>query len=346
MPKRVQLSADDVTYYTLPGNSGELRNEAGELADTIFGQAFESSETGLISWTLNSNALYKGFAGYIVKLMKGGTPIAMTNEPMSLVSGKTYIITATTKQFIDVATTIAVKVATVNQNANVEQINFVTGEVTFKPAFTVSGAVTIDGAYIPTTAIAGAKTFTLTQTATAVDETDIPTAKANDGFRVFGADGLKTVNLELGGIYKTSNAFVDALKTRAPVYIEINPDNANLSVARGIFKYTTQGQSGDVGALEEETITLRLNVPQDLDTIFWTTPFAWKHGALTKLSQAIRTAISAWQNGTEVWMKYLPDGTTGWKGQGVVTDLTLSGGLESMNEFTVNLQGSGEPAAV
>jgi hypothetical protein len=106
--KRVRLSDDETNYYTLPGNSAEVRDEAGQLTDTIFGQPFESSETGLLTWMLNSQAFYKGFAGYIVKLMKGGEPQTMTGEAMSLVSGKTYVITNTAKQLIDVDTTVTV----------------------------------------------------------------------------------------------------------------------------------------------------------------------------------------------------------------------------------------------
>jgi hypothetical protein len=341
MPKRVLISSDDISYYTLPGNSGELRNEAGELPDTIFGQGFESTESGLLGWTLNSNALYKGFAGYIVKLMKGGTPIAMTAEAMTLVSGKTYRINAAAKRFIDIATAITVFDAAVNKNAFLENINFVTGEVTFLSSYTVTGAITITGAYVPTTAIGGARSFTLTQTAAALDNTDIPTAKANLGNRTFDPTGLKTVSLELSGVYKIANGFVAALQSRAPVYIEINPDNSDKSVARGIFKYTGQGQSGNVGALEEETVTLKLNVPQDPATYVWAMPFAWIHDPATTLSLAVQKALTAWQTGTLLYAKYLYDGTNGFKGQAAVTNMSLSGGLESMNEFTVNLQGSG-----
>lgn len=346
MVKRVQLSADDVTYYTLPGNSGELRNEAGQLTDTIFGQDFQSTQPGLITWTLNSNALYKGFAGYIVKLNKGGTPVTMTDEAMSLVSGKTYQITTVAHQYIDIATAILVKDNAVDHTADVESIDFLHGKVTFKAAYTPVGPITITGAYVPMVPIAGAKTFTLTQTMNAIDNTDIPTAKANTGFRTFEATGLRTVTMELGGIYKLSNGFVAALIARAPIYVEINPDNSDLSVARGLFKYTGQGQSGDVGALEEETVNLGLSVPQDLGAILIQTPFSWVHSGLTTLSQAVQIALAAWQNNDNVYLKYLPDGVNGFKGQGVVTDISLSGGLEAMNQFTVNLQGSDAPIPV
>lgn len=344
MPKRVQISDDDTTYYTLPGNSAEVRDEAGQLTDTIFGQNFESSETGLLSWMVNSQAFYKGFAGYIVKLMKGGEAQAMTAEAMSLVSGKTYIITNTAKQRIDVDTTTIVYDDGDDHTADVESINPITGEVTFKSTYTVSAPVTITGAYIPVTAIAGARTFTLTQTATANDETDIPDAKTNGGWRIFDSgSGLKTVSLEIGSIFKSTNAFRTALAAREKIYIEINPDNSDLSVCRGIFKYSGRSQSGDVGALEEESITLALHVPEG---DIWTKPFGWKHSALTTLSMSIRKCLAAWEAGTQVYVKYLQDGTNGFKGLANVVDISLSGGLESMNEFTVNLQGSGAPTAV
>jgi len=342
MPKKIQVSSDNITWYTLPGNSGEVRNEAGELVDTIFGQSYQSSEAGLITGSINANAYYKGFAGYIVTLAKGGTPVAMTAEPMVLVSGKTYIITATTKQFIDVNTVTNVFVTAVNQNANVESINFVTGEVTFISSYTPGGAVTITGAYIPTTAIAKSRTFTLTQTTDVIDNTDIPTAKSNGGYRTYQPDGLKTVNLEIGGVYAVANGFLAALQGRIPTYILINPDNTSASVAKGLFKFSAQGQSGDVGALEEETLSLRLNVPADPATaIPWKTPFAWKHTGATTLSMAVQKTLDAWQNSTMIYVKYLWDGTTGFSGQATVTDVSLAGGLESMNTFTANFQLSG-----
>src|SRR5262245_41026059 len=346
--KRIQTSTDDITYYTLPGSTGELRNEAGELTDTIFGQSFDSAEPGLITGTITSNSLYKGFAGYICKLQKGGTPVAMTNEPTTLVSGKTYIITATTKQVIDINTTVVIKDGAVDQTANVLNINFLTGEVTFKAAYTPSGAITVTGAYVPLTDIAGARTFTLTQTAVAIDNTDIPTARTNTGYRTFQPDGLKTVSLEIGGVFKTSNAFAAALAARSTVYVSINPDNSDLTIAKGSFKFTGRTQSGDVGALEEETITFRLNVPQDptYSSFTWLWPFTWKHSVSTKLSTAVRQVLDAWQNSTTLNVKYLHDGVAGFKGTGIVTDVSLSGGLEAMNEFTANFQLSGAPTVV
>lgn len=346
MPKRIQVSSDDVTYYTLPGNTAELRNEAGQLVDTIFGQTFESNEVGLISGSINANALYKGFAGYIVSLLKGGTPTTMTAEPMSLVSGKTYRITAATKRIIDVLTAVTVKGNGVAISAsNIESIDFLFGTVTFISAYTPTTPITMDGKYIPTTAIAGARSFNLTQTMNPINDSDIPTVKANGGYATFNAEGLRTVSLEVGGIFKTTNAFRTALANRENVYVSINPDNADLSTARGLFKIGSQGQSGDVGALEEETVNLNLSV-RDEATPAWLAPFRWDHAASPTLNAGVRALLAAWQNSTKVYVKYLWDGTVGFKSDAVVTEISLQGGIENMNEFSVGLQLSGAPTAI
>lgn len=341
MAKRIRVSEDDSTYYTLPGNTAELRNEAGQLSDTIFGQSFSSSETGLITGSLSANALYKGFAGYIVSLKKTGTPTGMVAQATTNLSGKIYRITDATKRILDTEAAITVLDNAVNHTADVIRIDYLDGTVEFDAGYTVTGPVTITANYLPTSEIAGAKAFTLTQTADAIDNTDIPTARANGGFATF-EPGLKTASLEISGVYKESNAFVTALIARDPLVVEINPDNNSKSVMRGIFKYSAQGQSGDVGALEEETITLQLNVPDD---DLFDAPLKWYHANDTTLSQAVRICLDAWIEENTIYVQYLPDGEEGFAMQAVVTDISLAGGLESMNEFTANFQLSGEPVA-
>ena len=339
MAKRVQIaSTQNGTYYTLPGNAAELKNENGELADTIFGQEFSSSESGISSWSITSNALYKGFAGYIVALKKSGSSTPFTDEATSLVSGKTYQINSLSKQIWDTSISVVVKDNNVAVNAaNILNIDYLAGNVTFVSTYTVTGPVTFSGNYLPTAEIAGSKSFTLTMTSAAIDSTDIPTAKANGGFKIFDP-GLNMASFELSGIYKLSNGNIASLIGRLPVTLEINPDNAGKSIARGIFKRFSQGQSGNVGALEEETVSFKLSVP---DVGKMKTPFTWLHASDTTLNQGVRILLDAWLNKTKVWVKYLPDGTTGHTGEAVVTDMSLSGGLEAMNEFSITLQGSG-----
>lgn len=344
MAKRVRVSVDDgSTWLTLPGNSAEMQNEAGEIDDTIFGQDFESTQTGLIGWTISANGLYKGFAGYVAKILKPGVSTAFTDEAATQVgSTKTYFVTDRSKSVWNRTVTIAVEDNAVAVDAaDIESIDYLHGYVTFVSGYTVTGPITISGEYYPMASVGCANSFTLTQTANAIDNTCMDTAQANDGHRTFEY-GLKTVSLDLQGIYKAVNGFRALLVARTELIIEINPDGNSKAIARGFFKPSTQGQSGDVGDLEQETITFNLSVPDD-ETIQY--PFKWRFTSDATLNIAVQNCINAWQDSQLIDIAYLPDGSTGVEGNAVITDVSLSGGLEAMNEFTIDVQGSGALAA-
>lgn len=340
--KRVRVSDDaGANWYTLPGNTGSLSNEAGELDDTIFGQDFASSFPGLIASEINANGLFKGYAGYVTTIKKIGTSTAMTSEPMSLVSGKTYQITAPTKRIMNraVATTVYGNGVAISA-ANIESIDWLFGRVTFIPSYTPSAPITITGAYLPTVQVGCTNSFTLTQTANPIQNTCMETAQTNGGRHTYEY-GLKNVSLELQGIYKAANGFKALVEARTEVIIEIDLAANGLNLARGFFRAAAQDQSGDVGDLEQETINFNLSVPDDPTGII-PYPFAWLIDSTSTMSTALKKVISAWQNSELIGVQYLPDGTNGWEAaETVVSDITLTGGLESMNEFAANFQISG-----
>jgi predicted secreted protein len=344
MAKKVRVSDDNrATWSTLPGSEAEISTEAGDINDTVFGQSFRSNQTGLAGWTLSTNGLYKGFAGYVAKIMKAGTPTAMTGEAMSLVAGKTYQVTNVAKRsFSRTAALSVLDNAVAVSAANILNIDYLYGRVTFVPGYTVTGPVTVTGTHFPLAQIAKGRAFTLTQQAAAIDITDFETAQANSGLRVFQA-GLKTVSLDIRGVFGAANAYRDLVLGRAEAIIEINPDGNSKSVARGFFKPMTEGQRGSVGELEEEDISWRLSVP-DNDLMAY--PFGWLHASDTTLNVALQKCLTAWQADMVLDWQYLYDGTNGVVGDGVITDLTLAGGLDVMNAFTVRVQGSGALAAV
>lgn len=334
--KTIKISDDaGANFYTLPGNQGEISNEAGELDDTIFGQDYKSGQPNLINWNISANALYKGFAGYLVDVKKSGTPTSMTGEATTLVSGKTYKITNAAKNVWsrNHAVTVSDGGGAINAS-NIESIDYLFGRVTFISGFTPSGSVTIAGYYLPMTLMAKYRSYTLTQTCDAIDETTCPDAQVNGGRRIFDY-GLKTVSLELSGVYDVSNGYRTLLEAREELIIEINPDGDSESVARGFFRNISQNQSGNVGALEEETTSFTLSVPEGL-TI---PPFKWIHTS-SSLSPAVVKMITAFESSTKLLARYLPNGEDGVEGEVVVTDLSLSGGIDAMNEFTVSLQGT------
>lgn len=346
MPAKVVRVSDDggSNWFTLPGNQAEFSQEGNNIEDTIFGQNYQSGLTGLIGWQVDANGLYKGYAGYVAKIMKSGTTTSMTDEAMSLVSGKTYQVTASTKRLFDRNVPLVFEHNTnvVIADADILSVDHLFGRVTFAPSFTPTGSVIVTGSYLPLAQLGKGKSFTLTQTANAVDTTDFATAQANTGLRTFQY-GLKTVELELGGIFDSSAALAALLKSRAELVVEIQPDGSGLSVARGFFRSMSRGQSGDVGELEEETISLSLSVPDQANVVV---PFKWLHASNTSLNQGVRKALDAWANETELQVQYLYDGVNGIAGDVIVTDASLSGGLEQMNEFSFTFQGSGADAAV
>lgn len=346
--KQILVSADDVTYYLLPGSTGEMTREGAAITDTIFGQTYKSEITGPITWGVNANAIYKGYPGYVCTIKKPGTSTVMTTEAMTLVSGKTYQITAASKRIINRAVAVTVFDNAVDHTADVESIDWLDGKVTFKAAYTVTTPVTITGEYYPTVNVGKFTSYTLTQTADAIKNSDMPTLQGNGGFDTF-IPGLKTVSVDLPSVFDAADDWHTELVTRAEYILEINPDGVgygvNASVARGFFRLMTDRQSGAVGALEEETITFSLNVPYTTAPST-DTPFEWIHGASSPIPAAIKVCLDAFEGETTVYVRYLYDGTNGWEGTAVVTNVTLTGGMDSPNTFAANFSGSGAPVAV
>lgn len=342
-PKKFNISIDaGVTWQTFPGDTAELQLNGTNINDTVFGANYQSGQPGIINWNMSANGFYKGFAGYVAKLNQGGTPTVITAEACTLVSGKTYRITNAAHRWLDPNTAVVVKDGGVDHTADVLSIDYLFGTVTFKGTYTVTGAVTVDGKYLPMTQIAKGQTFTLTQTANTIDLSSFDTAQANNGLKVFDY-GLKTVALDINAIYAITGGWYNALTGRNNVYIEINPDGAGQGVgscARGIFKTMTEQQAGKVAELEVETLKFSLFVPDPSLVPLMAYPFSWDHGATSTLSTALKNALTSWTSGVLPQFQYLYDGTNGRKGAGVLTDLTLTGGLEVMNTFAIKVQGS------
>ena len=344
MAKKIQVSSDGGTSWgTLPGSSGDFKDAGGSIDDTIFGQSFASSEVGLLSPQVTANGLYKGFAGYVATIKKSGTSTSMVAESMSLLSGKTYQIDTASRNLWDHSATFTFKdTGTAVNSADIANVNYLLGQVTFANTYTPAGAITVDGNYFPLASVGKANSFTLNQSANMKDETDFDIAQTNGGYKFFTA-GLKTVNLTASGIYAAANGFQALLEGRSEFIIELNPDGTGKSIARGFFKLSDRSQSGNVGDVEAEDITFNLNVPDVADLL---TPFTWQHLATTTLNIAIRDSLTSWQDGTAIKLRYLPDGVSGFEVDALVASMNLTGGLEVMNDFAATFQAIGQPIAV
>lgn len=344
--KAIQASFDsEVTWGTLPGSTGAHSQEATQINDTIFGNIYQSNEAGLINWGFTGEAIWKGFAGYKAELKEIGSGTAATGEAMSLESGQIYAIDDTTKEIWDRESVITVYDGTTDVTSEVEWYDYLFGRLKFVDTYTVLGAVTIDVTYFPTATLGRGNSYTLTMTAEMIDESDFPATQANGGYRIFSA-GLRTVEVEIGGIFDANTDAHNKLNSRDTIIIEVDPAGDGESIARGFFRMVTGNQSGDVGALEEQTMNFALNVPDD-DLMY--IPFGWQHGANTTLSATVQGMLGKWLHADDNTFvaRYLPSGSPGQtpldgeKGDVLLSDMSLSGGLDDMNVFTAEMQGTG-----
>jgi len=327
--KVVSISADDITFTALPGSQADFTRQAAEQNDAVFGANFNSSLPTSLSWQLNANAVYKGYAGYVGTIKKGGTPTVMTAEAMSLVSGKTYKITASTKQVMDRATIPIFLDNAIDHTADVESYNPLFGTVTFKAAYTPTTPITVTGKYLPMATVGTFRGYTLNIQAAAINTADYDALQANGGYDTFIA-GLKDVSLELPGMYQAAGGLPAILNARSELVIEINPDGlgASGSRARGYFKCTNSKMSGNLGALEQEDTSFKLAVPLANTGPTISTPFAWDHNVASPIPTAIKHCVTGWEAGTNVYMKYLGDGVNGAKGASVVTNISLTSAIK------------------
>ena len=326
-------------WNVLPGASASLTRTTEELDDRVFGQAFMSTQPALINWEVSGNAYYKGRPGYVARIFESGDSLEMLDEATESLGDNRFQIADPDKQIIDRTETITVKDdGTEVDSADIELFNYLFGEVKLVESYTPTGDITIDAHYLELEDAGRAQDFTLTQTAETEDITTLRLARENDGHEVHRPNAL-TVELTIEGFYDVSDGLNQKLRDRAEVVIELNPDGDNESRCRGFFRPVEYSQEGDVGDTESDTTQFNLSVPDD-QTL--ETPFAWRHTEESPLNKGVQDILQAWLDQELPEVRYRPDGEKGYYGEAVVTEASLTGGVNVMNEFSVSFQGSGE----
>lgn len=333
--KSVRVSSDGVTFYNLPGSTAGISSDSATVDDSIFGTSFSSSQPTLISWSMNANGYFKGFPGYKATLKRAGTPTAFTTEATSAKGGGFYI-TDRAKSIWEVGSVSVFDDAIAVDAEDIEYIDYLQGGVVFISGYVVSGAITVSGNYLPTTRICFAQTFSLSQSADTENITDICEANDNGGYAVNGYQ-QQTVELSLDGFYSDTSGFLADLLSRDEVIIEINPDGEGKSVARGYFRATSHSQDGDVGSTETESVTYSLAVPENVRY-----PFKWYHDSTSAIPVGVKVVLDAWENRKTLFVEYAAEGSAVTKsGEVLVSDASMDGGVEDINEFTFDFQGTG-----
>tara|TARA_Y100000004_G_scaffold147002_1_gene168026 strand:+ start:775 stop:1401 length:627 start_codon:yes stop_codon:yes gene_type:complete len=192
-----------------------------------------------------------GVAGYGASIKKSGTSTGFTDEDMSNTAGNTFQIDDTAKQVFDRDATLTFYEDDVEIDASdVSSIDYLYGKVTFATGKT--GAITVDGNYMPMSNVAGAREVTLNRTAQLLDDTDL----GNAGYHT-KEYGLQDVAVTVGRFDDIQYAFTDIIENRTACVIEIAP-NATKSY-RGWFKVESSGLTLDINALLDESIGFTLD---------------------------------------------------------------------------------------
>lgn len=335
--KTVRVSNDDTTYFVIPGNSADLSEDLATVDDSIFGTTFSSTQATLKTWTLSSGAMFKGIPGYVATLKKAGSPTSFTDAATEELDGVNYI-TNRSQSLLDRTTSVTVSDDGVAvDEADIDYIDYLQGGVKFVSTYTPTGAITVTGSYLPLAAICYAQTYSLSQSADTQNVTDLCEAQSNGGHGVFSYQ-QQSVELSLDGFYNDVSEFSDDLDSRDTFIIEISPAGDDSSVARGYFMCTSRSQSGGVGETETESASYSLQVPEGVAR-----PFSWYHSNTTTIPQAVKVVLDAWADREELWVEYTPEGSSiTRKGKVLVSDTSLDGGVEDMNEFSLDFQGTGE----
>lgn len=192
-----------------------------------------------------------GVAGYVFLIKKSGTSTPLTGETCSNTVGNTWVIDDTNKNVFNRTTAVTFyDNAVVIPVGDIESIDYLFGKVTFTGVKV--GPITVDGAYVPLTTIAGGKEASLTMTSSVLDNTAI----GNVGYHT-KKQGVLDVNISSTRFYDYDEDFSVVLGARTPLVIEITPDGTKSY--RGWFVVEGNDISLDIDSLEEESLTFSLD---------------------------------------------------------------------------------------
>lgn len=200
-------------------------------------------------------------ASYTSSIKKSGTSTPFSGEGMSNTSGNTFRIDDVTKRIFDRDGAFTFyEDAVAILSSDIVNVDYLFGTVEFLTS--KAGVITVDGSYMPVTDIAGAKEYTVNISSTIIDITDFSTS----GYRS-KEYGILDASVSLSRFDDMSNTFSDVLNNREAVVIEINPAGSTEYI-RGWFKLESDGKSGEVNAVEEESLSFQLSGGDQVDKSF------------------------------------------------------------------------------
>lgn len=155
-------------------------------------------------------------AGKDCQIKISGAALTLTNAAVTNIDNQSYQITDASKQVLDLATPVTVKVGG-STTTESYTMNYLNGKVTFAIVDAGRGTVTITGKYLPMTVAAYAHTSSESMQC---ETQDVTPFGATHKKRIAG---LKSASGTLSQFNVADTIYKDALIAGVPVVIEVRP---------------------------------------------------------------------------------------------------------------------------
>lgn len=199
-----------------------------------------------------------GVAGYKAQLKLGGTPVIITDEPLTELSPKVFRITNALKRVLSANHTVVVR-NSANAIVSVLKTNYLEGVFQIDNIFSFDLPLEVTAYYIPLEYIAGAKEYSLEIGGDVLDDSSFHPDETtlNAGYRT-KINGIHDISCSFSRFNNSTNKkLLEAKIAKSPVFVSINP-GASSTLIKGWFQIETDSFSGDIGALEDEALSLVL----------------------------------------------------------------------------------------
>ena len=187
--------------------------------------------------------------GYLALVKVASTPIAFTDEATTTSDNQNYTISNASKVLWDIDTALVVEDGA-SPTTEEYTLSRLTGTVAFSTV-DAGRVITVTGAYVSTTTVAEAKSFSFNASTDALDST-----RFQDSFRRFKPGNL-TATAELGRFMETDDLFSDMLLDGERKIIEYYPQNA-LDPIRFFGVANTRNVEAPQAGLIEESISFNI----------------------------------------------------------------------------------------
>ena len=180
-----------------------------------------------------------------------GTAVVITGEACTGLGGGQWQVTSAARRILDPYTAIVVKDGVATVAATLYTVDILFGIITFV-GYSPSGAITINAAYLPTTAVAEVKSFSLDMKADLADSTSFDSSGAKQKVATLSDftasfDGYALPTLDLDAVAAGTQSLLSWLQGGTPKLLEVKLSSTHYWRGWGLLE--TEGLKTDVGGL-------------------------------------------------------------------------------------------------